>query len=125
MQSTVSFQVLIQCAALIASMWGFFKIVNEIIKAITTRHDREQKWDEVANSMQKNIQEERDKIYDRYDSQLTDIRNELAENRDELFLLTKCMRGVLDGLHQLNCNGKVTEASEELDAYLNKRAHTA
>ena len=143
METSITFQALIQSAALIVGIWGFYKVVNEIVKAITARHDREQKWDKVADDMLKNIQAERDKIYENYDGQLADIREEIEQNqaeikknhtdteekmqeiRAELFILTECMQGVLDGLHQLNCNGKVTEASEKLDAYLNKRAHTA
>jgi len=33
------------------------------------------------------------------------------------------MRACLDGLHQLSCNGKVTEGINELDNYLNDAAH--
>ena len=42
----------------------------------------------------------------------------MQELRSNMIILTETMRAVLDGLHQLNCNGKVTEASEKLDAYL-------
>lgn len=47
----------------------------------------------------------------------------LQEIRAEQEMITVCMRAVLDGLHQLNCNGKVTEASDRLDEYLNSKAH--
>lgn len=47
----------------------------------------------------------------------------LQEIRAEQEMITYCMRAVLDGLHQLNCNGPVTEASEKLDKYLNAQAH--
>lgn len=47
----------------------------------------------------------------------------LQEIRAEQEMITFCMRAVLDGLHQLNCNGAVTEASGKLDEYLNARAH--
>ena len=134
MQTEITLQTLIICGVVIMGAWGFIKIIMEIVKAINDRHDKEQRWDETADKMLKNIQYERDKIYENYDNQLADIRKEIDDNhsdteakiqevRAELYILTECMQGVLDGLHQLNCNGKVTEASEKLDAYLNERAH--
>ena len=130
MDQTITLQALIQCAALIIGIWGFYKVVMEITKAITERHDKEQKWDDY----EKNLQEERDKIYDRYDTKLTELEEKIDANhadteskvqqtRDELYILTECMAAILDGLKQLNCNGKVTEAKQNLDAYLIKRAH--
>jgi hypothetical protein len=110
--------------------WGFVKIVKEIVQNITERHDREQKWDEMV----KNVQEERDKIYEKYDSKLleldqtielnhADTESKLQQVRAELLILTDCMAAVLDGLHQQGCNGKVSEASEKLAQYMRERAH--
>lgn len=129
-EATLTLNDLVRLAVIIMSIWGFVKIVNEIIKAITNRHDREKKWDDAASSISK----EREEIVKRYDEKLsvlerqiddnhTDTEAKIQEIRAELYILTECMQGVLDGLHQLNCNGKVTEASEKLDKYLNHRAH--
>ena len=130
MDQTITLQALIQSAALIVGIWGFIKVVTEIAKAINERHDKEQKWGE----WEVNLQEERDKIYERYDTKLAEMEEKIDNNhadteakiqqtRSELYILTECMAAVLDGLKQLNCNGKVTEAKENLDAYLIKRAH--
>ena len=130
MDQTITLQALIQSAALIIGIWGFIKVVTEIAKAINERHDKEQKWGE----WEVNLQEERDKIYERYDTKLAEMEEKIDNNhadteakiqqtRSELYILTECMAAVLDGLKQLNCNGKVTEAKENLDAYLIKRAH--
>lgn len=130
MDQTITLQALIQSAALIVGIWGFIKVVTEIAKAINERHDKEQKWGE----WEVNLQEERDKIYERYDTKLAEMKEKIDHNhadteakiqqtRSELHILTECMAAVLDGLKQLNCNGKVTEAKESLDAYLIKRAH--
>lgn len=130
MEYAITISDLVKFAMIIMGCWGFYKIITEIIRAITTRHDKEQKWDESAEV----IKQEHDKITEKYDAEIEDIRElidtthcdteaKLQEVRAELFILTECMQGVLDGLHQLNCNGKVTEASEKLDSYLNKRAH--
>lgn len=130
MNAPISMSMLIQMGVVVMGFWGFYKVVKEIITAITDRHDKEQKWDEMV----KNVQEERDKIYERYDAKLADMDKriddthldteaKLQEVRAELYILTDCMAAVLDGLHQQGCNGKVTQASEKLDEYLNERAH--
>ncbi len=128
MQITIN--ELVNVAVIIMAVWGFYKIIMEIVKAITDRHDKEQKW----GDWEENLQKERDKIYERYDTELGEIKEKMDLNhadteakiqqtRSELLILTECMSAVLDGLKQLNCNGKVTEAKATLDAYLIKRAH--
>ena len=130
MDQTISLSTLIQMGVIIMGLWGFFKVVKEFIKDITTRHDREQKWDEMVQ----NVQEERDKIYERYDNKLGEMETKIDDNhadteaklqevRSELLILTDCMAAVLDGLHQQGCNGKVSEARENLDQYMRNRAH--
>lgn len=130
MQTEITLQALIQCGLLIMGVWGFYKIVMEIVKAITTRHDREQEWDNSA----KQIKEEHAKITDKYDKEIMDIRElidathcdteaKIQEVRAELEILTRCMQATLDGLHQLGANGNVTETKKMLDAYLVEKAH--
>ena len=130
MEQTITLSTLIQMGVIIMGFWGFVKIVKEIVQNITERHDREQKWDEMV----KNVQEERDKIYEKYDSKLleldqtielnhADTESKLQQVRAELLILTDCMAAVLDGLHQQGCNGKVSEASEKLAQYMRERAH--
>lgn len=130
MDQTITLSTLIQMGVIIMGLWGFFKVVKEFIKDITARHDREQKWDEMVQ----NVQEERDKIYERYDNKLGEMETKIDDNhadteaklqevRSELLILTDCMAAVLDGLHQQGCNGKVSEARENLDQYMRNRAH--
>lgn len=131
MDQTISLSTLIQMGVIIMGLWGFFKVVKEFIRDITARHDREQKWDEMVQ----NVQEERDKIYERYDNKLGEMETKIDDNhadteaklqevRSELLILTDCMAAVLDGLHQQGCNGKVSEARENLDQYMRNRAHS-
>lgn len=63
------------------------------------------------------------KKWNGYDQQITDISNELQTLRTEQYVQTRVMLATLDGLHQLGCNGKVTEATEELNDYINKLSH--
>lgn len=137
MDQTITLSTLIQMGVIIMGLWGFFKVVKELVQSITTRHDREQKWDsmsEMEERLVKNIQDERDKIYEKYDGKLEEMESKidgnhadteakLQEVRAELLIITDCMAAVLDGLHQQGCNGKVSEAREHLDQYMRNRAH--
>ena len=49
--------------------------------------------------------------------------DDTKEMQDELCLISYAMLACLDGLKQLNCNGKVTEAHNKLEKHLNQRAH--
>ena len=127
---TLTVNDLVRLAVVVAGIWGFYKIVMEIIKAVNDRHDREQKWDETAE----NIRKEREEVTCQYNAQLADIRksqdeirtdfeSKVQEIRTEQLLIVECLRAVLDGLHQQGCNGKVSEALETLDSYICERAH--
>lgn len=71
--------------------------IMSVVKNINEGHDKVQKWDKYEES--------------------------LKEVKEEQCMLTYCMMATLDGLHQLGCNGKVTEARESLDKFMNKQAH--
>lgn len=127
---TIAFNDLVRLAVVVAGLWGFFKIVNEIVKAINARHDREQKWDDTANNLK--AQHEEDICH--YNAQLADIRKsqediraefdgKVQEIKSEQQIIVECLRAVLDGLHQQGCNGKVSEAIKILDDYLMEKAH--
>ena len=58
-----------------------------------------------------------------YDKEIKSINTDIQGLRNEQYMQTRVLFAVLDGLHQLSCNGKVTEASEELSDYLNRRSH--
>lgn len=48
---------------------------------------------------------------------------DIKEIKSELCMHAYVLLAVLDGLKQLNCNGKVTEAQEKLSKHINKQAH--
>ena len=121
---------LVRLAIVIAGIWGFCKIVGEIVKAITARHDREQKWDSTAEDLRKERQEDGCP----YNQQLSDIRKsqeairiefdgKVQEIQAEQLIIVECLRAVLDGLHQQGCNGKVSEAIDLLDGHIVEKAY--
>lgn len=97
MDASITINQLLQIAGILVAMWGGYKVILELIERINTKHDQVQKWDE-------------------YDKQIKAIKEEQC-------LLTFGMLATLDGLKQLNCNGKVTEARDKIDRHLNKTAH--
>lgn len=97
MNTPITFNSILAVLGVIAAIVAGATAIWAIVKFININHDRCQKWDS-------------------YDIRLQQIRT-------EQYILTDCMSAVLDGLHQLHCNGKVTEARSNLDEYLNKRAH--
>lgn len=101
-------------AVIVALVEGYRAIIY-IYKQITGAHDQVQKWDD-------------------YDRQIAEVKTTIQENQSdttakiqqiqaEQCMQTYVLEAVLDGLHQLNCNGKVTEASEALHKHINKQAH--
>ena len=130
MNEVITISDLIKLAAIIMSVWGFVKVIMQILNVVTARHDREQKWDEMADSMNT----ARENIISKYDSKLAEMEKKIDENhsdtesklqqiRAEQYMLTNCMLAVLDGLQQLNCNGKVSEAKRDLENYMNEAMH--
>lgn len=144
MSATQLLNELEHVAVIIMAVWGFWKVVTEIVKNINARHDKEQRWDDmVAKSEEekaqiyaeiaKNVQDERDKIYERYDGKLVELEQKIDGNHAEteaklqelvsiMTILTKGQLAALDGLKQQGCNGAVTEAKKELDNFLMNRA---
>jgi len=132
-------QALVTTGGAIMGVWRFIKVMKDIKKSNDEEVERRKKWDNAAKINEENkekwdkglvdIYEERNKIVEKYDARLDELEKNIDKNhteteakiqevQSEMLILTECMRAVLDGLHQLNCNGKVTEASEKLDNYL-------
>lgn len=86
---------------------------NEIVK----------KYDNKLLKLEEKIDEENEELAKRIEDSKTDYEAKMQELKIELFVQTECTRAILDGLHQLNCNGPVTKARELLDTYLSGSAH--
>ena len=126
----ITFEALMQLCGIIAVIWGFYKVIMEVVKAITNRHDREKSWDKTIEDLEKGRQE----IIKRYDARLTEVEQKIDDNhtdteakiqelRADILILTKSVSAILDGLKQQGCNGRVTEAKENLEKYLMDKAY--
>lgn len=63
----------------------------------------------------------------RHEADVEKLENELAEeirkNNVELQILTRGILACLKGLQEKGCNGPVTETANEIERYLNQKAH--
>ena len=130
MEQTISLQALIQCVVIIGALWGAYKVAMEIVEAITKRHDKEVAWDKTKEDLMKGRQE----IIDRYDKKLAEMEETINDNhadteakiqelKADMFILTRSVSAILDGLKQQGCNGSVTKAKEDLDQFLMGKAY--
>lgn len=110
----------------LASIGGGIAVIKKIFDCYYKHKAFEAKCEGYADEIS-NINTKVETAHNFAQEALRDMQSEtdakLQEIRAEQEMITYCMRAVLDGLHQLNCNGPVTEASEKLDIYLNSQAH--
>jgi uncharacterized protein YoxC len=56
-------------------------------------------------------------------SKVNGIGQAVTGIKEEQRIIVKGLTAALDGLHQLKCNGPVSDAREELNEHLNEQAH--
>lgn len=91
-------------ANFIIGLAGLITALSVIVGLIVTTAKQIQKWNA-------------------YDQKIATTNSEIANLKKEQFLQIKTERAILDGLHQLGCNGQTTKAAKELDDYILKVAH--
>lgn len=123
MTEPITINALLQLGGIIAAFWGGYKILMEIIHTIGEKFTQKQKEKDESNKMTERYDKAIADLNKKIDENQIDVEAKIQEVRAEQEILTECMYATLDGLHQLGCNGKVTEARAMLDQYLIKRAH--
>ena len=148
MTEQINIQTIILLGVVVIGVWEFAKKIMEMLSAFGKQHDRAKKWDNMSvqieemsketdkvreeivckfnkrlDEMNEDFNERIDVINNKIDENHTDTEAKIQELNSRMFILTKSVSAVLDGLKQLNCNGQVTKAKEELDAFLMERAY--
>lgn len=143
----LTFELIIKALAVFIVVWFVIKNYLEVKNNAKIQIVREEGWDYAAKIIKEkekewndglsDVENVRNQIVKRYDERLddlkTDLENKIDDNytdtnakiqeiQSEIFILTECMRAVLDGLHQQGCNGEVTKTREKLDSYLVRKA---
>ena len=115
MEQTITFQALIQVGAIIMGAWGFFKVIMEIVKAINTRHDKEQAWDKAVEDFKNERENLRDEFNGRLDEQD-------AKNQQLLSMLCMTLRAqdaILGALVEQGIgNGEIKDMHKELKVFI-------
>ena len=99
----VTWDLIIEIGLILMGLWAFYNVIKGIIQNITARHDREQKWDDY----EKNLKEERDKIYIKYDGKLEEIEKKIELNEK----LAKQERDAI----KTSYDDKLTEIENKID----------
>ena len=129
MVEQINVQTIILLGVVVIGLWEFIKKVIEMLKAITSQHDKVKKWDSMEDRLLKNIQEERDKIYANYDPKLEEIRKEIDANHMDteskiqqltsmMILLMKSVNAMLEREIKQGANGEVKKMHDELNDFL-------
>lgn len=148
MTEQINIQTIILLGVVVIGVWEFAKKIMEMLSAFGKQHDRAKKWDEMSvkiEEMSKETDKVREEIVTRFNNRLDEINDDFNERIDtinekidenhtdteskiqelnaRMLILTRSVSAVLDGLKQQGCNGQVTKAKEELDAFLMERAY--
>jgi len=99
----------------IGSLWGGYKIIMEIVRAITQRHDREQAWDKAV----KDIEVDRETLKKEFNARLDE---QDAKNQQLFSMLCMCLRAqdaILEALVDKDIgNGEIKAMHKELKDFI-------
>ena len=148
MTEQINIQTIILLGVVVIGVWEFAKKIMEMLSAFGKQHDRAKKCDEMSfkidemsketdkirekiviefnqrlDEMNEDFNERIDTINNKIDENHTDTEAKIQELNTRMLILTRSVSAVLDGLKQQGCNGQVTKAKEELDAFLMERAY--
>lgn len=132
MDQALTLSTLMQAGVVFVAFWGAIKALKEFFAWFASRHDREQRWDEMESRLVQNIQDERDKIYRKYDDKLAEMEEQFKGTSDRIDDVENSMKKVnkiiLESLQVLiehAIDGNNTEGMKDqkhkLDKYLLER----
>ena len=118
MDQTITIQALVQCGAIIVGLWGFCKIIMEIIKAITDRHDKEQAWDKAV----KDIAVDRETLKADFDGRLDDQDAKIQQLVAMICMTLRAQDAILEALVEKDIgNGEIKAMHKELKDFIMKQ----
>lgn len=118
MDQTITLQALLQCGAIIMGAWGFYKVIMEIVKNITARHDREQAWDKAV----KDIEVDRQALQQEFNSRLDEQDAKIQQLFAMLCMSLKAEGVILEALSEKEIgNGEVKAMKKELNSFLTQQ----
>lgn len=119
-------------------IYFIYKEWPEFRKRVSHGAVKEQKEEQVTrtveqrlDAIEKNIAEINEKMdrdykrINRAEKRLDATEEVLEGSMEELEIIMRALRGVLRGLQEQGCNGPTKAAEEEINEYLNRKAHSA
>ena len=119
--SILSLNNIITALAVIFVIYEIGERLGKIVEKINAEHDRVKKWDKVADEMTKNVQAERDKIYEKYDGRLDEMDAKIQETQAILVMALKAINAVLEGQIEQGCNGEVKRQHTALNNFITEQ----
>ena len=118
MEQTITLQALIQIGAIIFGLWGAYKTIMEIIKAITDRHDREAAWDKAVKS----IEVDRESLSNEFNSRLDEQDAKIQQLVAMICMTLKAQDAILEALVEKQIgNGEIKAMHKELKDFIMKQ----
>lgn len=115
MEQTITIQALVQTGAIIMGIWGFYKVIMEIVKAINTRHDKEVAWDKAV----KDIAVDRETLKNEFDSRLDDQDAKIQQLLSMICMNLRAQVAILDALAEKDIgNGEIKAMRRELKDFV-------
>ena len=111
----LSFSFFAQVAIIIMAIWGFLKVIVEMIKAVNVKHDKEQAWDKAVED----IAIDRETLKNEFNARLDD---QDARNQQLLSMLCMTLRAqdaILEALVEQGIgNGEIRAMHKELKVFI-------
>lgn len=106
-------------------LYFFYKEWPEFWKRITAKTKSQLTSEEVSEKV-KEIDEKLDRDYQRLnhlEARVDNLHKEQNDSKEESEIMMRAMLGVLKGLQELGANGTTSKNEQEIQEYLNRRAH--
>jgi hypothetical protein len=115
MDQTITLQALLQCGAVIVGLWGFYKVIMEIVKAITARHDKEAAWDKAV----KDIEVDRESLKNEFNSRLDEQDAKIQQLVAMICMTLRAQDAILEALVEKEIgNGEIRAMHKELKDFI-------
>lgn len=115
MEQTITVQTLVEIGAIIMGAWGFYKVIMEIIKAITDRHDKEQTWSKAVED----IAVDREALSKEFNGRLDEQDAKIQQLYAMLCMMLKAEGVILEALAEQDIgNGEIKAMKKELSGFI-------
>ena len=115
MDQTITIQALMQVGAVIAGIYGSYKVIMEVIKAITDRHDKEQAWDKAVED----IAVDREALKSEFNARLTEQDTKIQQLLSMLCMTLRAQDAILEALVEQGIgNGEIKSMHKELKDFI-------